>query len=150
MPKFLTSRGDYGLLLMIFLSNYSRSEPKSISEIASFFNLPQPFLEQIALDLRRAHLVSARRGKDGGYFLSRSPNRISVIEVIEAAEGPLQIVTCQGGECVSSPKCMTHGFWLVLQKHLHKTLREITLADLAKQSPHKLLPLSVNNERKSS
>jgi Rrf2 family iron-sulfur cluster assembly transcriptional regulator len=150
MPKFLTSRGDYGLLLTIFLADYSGSDPKPISEIASFFNLPQAFLEQIALDLRRAHLVSAKRGKDGGYFLTREPNRISVIEVIEAAEGPLQIVTCQGGKCASSPKCTTHDFWLVLQKHIHKTLREITLADLVKQSPHKLLPLSVKNERKNS
>lgn len=150
MLKLLTSRGDYGLLLTVFLADYSRFEPKSISEVASFFNLPQAFLEQIALDLRRAHLLSAKRGKDGGYFLTRDPNRISVIEVIEAAEGPLQITSCQSGECAASPNCLTQGFWLVLQKHLHKMLREITLADLAKQTPHKLLPIGVNNGRKNS
>ena len=142
MPKLLTSRGDYGLLLMTFLANQPRGEPQPISGIASFFGLSRSFLEQIALDLRRSHLIAARRGRDGGYFLTRDPEMIGIIEVIEALEGPLQIVACHADDCVSCSRCFTRGFWQVFQKYLHKTLREITVADLLNKSPHKLLPLA--------
>lgn len=142
MPKLLTSRGDYGLLLMTFLANQPRGEPRPISEVASFFGLSRSFLEQIALDLRRSRLIAARRGRDGGYFLARDPEMIGIIEVIEVLEGPLQIVACHGDECTSCSRCFTRGFWQVFQKYLHKTLREITVADLLDKSPHKLLPLA--------
>lgn len=147
MPKLLTSRGDYGLLLMTYLARQPRREPQSLPEIAKALRLPQTFLEQIALDLRRAHLLAARRGKEGGYFLTRSPERISVIEVLETLEGPLQVVTCQGGKCSASSSCLTHGFWRVLQRYLHQTLRRITLTDLLTGSPHKLLPLAQGGRR---
>ncbi|NIT04536.1 Rrf2 family transcriptional regulator [Candidatus Saccharibacteria bacterium] len=142
MPKLVTSRGDYGLLLMAFLSEKLVDGPQPISKAANYFHLPQPFLEQIALDLRRAHLLGSRRGKGGGYFLVRSPERISVIEVIEALEGPLHMVTCQLTDCVAAGECLTRDFWLILQRHLHKTLREVTLADLVTHAPHQLLPIA--------
>jgi len=146
MPKLLTSRGDYGLLLMVDLAKSFGKEPKSLSEIATFYHLPQSFLEQIALDLRRGHLLAARRGKAGGYFLNRRPEMISVIEVLEALEGPLQVVSCQGGGCPAFPNCLTQEFWQVFQRHLHRTLRGITLADLVANRPHELLSLT-NGEK---
>lgn len=145
MPKFLTSRGDYGLLLMVSLAGNSGNGPRSISEIANSLHLPPQFLEQITLELRRAGLIKSKRGKEGGYFLARPPGMISVVEVLEALEGPIRTVTCQGKDCFASPNCLTHDFWRAFQRHLHKTLQVITLADLLSKSPHKLLP--INNER---
>ncbi|GMR19164.1 MAG: Rrf2 family transcriptional regulator [Patescibacteria group bacterium] len=146
MPKLLTTRGDYGLLLVTYLAREPREEPISLSEIASHFGLSQSFLEQIAADLRRARLIFARRGKDGGYFLVRDPSLISVIEVLEALEGPLQVVSCQDGTCLVSENCSTRDFWMVFQKYIHRTLREITVADLLDQSPHKLLSVTYGGE----
>ena len=142
MAKFLTSRSDYGLLLVTFLADQSSEESFSIAEISSHFKLPQAFLEQIARDLRRAHILISRRGRDGGYRLVQKPEFISVVEVVEALEGPIQTVSCQTEECPAAAACFTRGFWLVFQKHLHRTLREVTVADLLDKSPHKLLPLT--------
>jgi len=142
MAKFLTSRSDYGLLLVTFLADQPREESFSIAEVSSHFNLPQAFLEQIARDLKRAHILISRRGRDGGYRLVRNPERVSVVEVIEALEGPLQAVSCQTDDCPAVAACFTRSFWLVFQKHLHRTLREVTVADLLAKSPHKLLPLT--------
>lgn len=145
MPKFLTSRGDYGLLLMVSLARNSGNGPQSISEIADSLHLSPPFLEQITFKLRRAGLIKSKRGRDGGYFITRPPGMVSVVEVLEALEGPIRIVTCQGADCLVSSNCLTHDFWRAFQRYLHKTLQTITLADLLSGSPHKLLP--INNER---
>uniref|UniRef100_A0A831YYV9 Rrf2 family transcriptional regulator n=1 Tax=candidate division WWE3 bacterium TaxID=2053526 RepID=A0A831YYV9_UNCKA len=150
MPKFLTSRGDYGLLLMVYLAGNSDNGPRSISEIADSSHLPPQFLEQITLELRRAGLIKSKRGKEGGYFLARPPEMISIVEVLEALEGPVRTVTCQGMDCSVSPHCLTHDFWRAFQRHLHKTLQVITLADLLLESPHKLLPVAQVGRKESS
>ncbi len=140
MPKLLTSRGDYGLLLMVFLAKHSGNGPISLSEVSTSSHLPQPFLEQIASGLRGAQLITAKRGKNGGYILARRPEFISIVEVLEVLEGPLQTVSCQGGKCASP--CLMRDFWTAFQRHIHKTLQKITLADLIVESPHKLLPIT--------
>ena len=139
MPHLLTSKGDYGILLMASLAKSQENTPRSLTEIAASCRLPLGFLEQIAFELRRSHLLSAKRGKAGGYFLTRRPETISLIEILEVLEGPLRTVPCQDTQC-SASDCMTRGFWEVLQRHLHKTLQRITLADLVHGNPHKLLP----------
>lgn len=139
MPKLLTSRGDYGLLLSVDLAKNWGEGPRSIADVARFYHLPSSFLEQIALELRKAHLLVSLRGKSGGYVLARRPALISVVEVLEALEGPLQIVTCQGGQCPVEGSCLTQDFWMALQRHLHGSLRKVTLEDLLKRSPHQVL-----------
>ena len=140
MPKLLTSRGDYGILLMASLANSSDNRPHSISEIAASCRLPQAFLEQIAFDLRKSQLLAAQRGRNGGYSLTRKPEMISLVEILEVLEGPIRTVPCQDSQC-SISSCPTRGFWEVLQRQLHKTLQRVTLADLVSGNPHKLLPL---------
>lgn len=130
---------------MAFLAKYSSNEPISLSAVAVSSHLPQPFLEQIALDLRAAQLLTARRGKNGGYLLTRRPESISIVEVLEALEGPLQTVPCQDNRCVAPFGCLTRDFWTAFQRHLHKTLQKITLADLIAENPYRLLPIT--NER---
>ena len=141
MPRLLTSRGDYGILLMASLATGPDSSPRSISEIAASCHLPQAFLEQIAFDLRKSQLLASQRGRHGGYSLTRKPEMISLVEILEVLEGPIRAVPCQDSQC-SISGCLTRGFWEVLQRHLHKTLQRITLADLVSGNPHKLLPLT--------
>ena len=140
MPRLLTSRGDYGILLMASLAKDPDKRPHSLSEIASSCHLPLTFLEQIAFDLRKSQLLSAQRGRNGGYLLTRRPEMISLVEILEVLEGPLKTVPCQDSQC-SLSNCSTRGFWEVLQRYLHKTLQRITLADLISENPRKLLPL---------
>ncbi|MEX0806262.1 MAG: Rrf2 family transcriptional regulator [Patescibacteria group bacterium] len=141
MPKLLTSRGDYGILLMASLAKDPDNRPRSLAEIASSCRLPQTFLEQIAFELRKAQLLGAQRGRNGGYRLSRRPEMISLVEILEVLEGPIRTVPCQDSQCTLIA-CPTRGFWEVLQRHLHKTLQRITLADLVSGNPHQLLPIA--------
>ncbi len=131
MAKLLGSRGTYGLLVMRELARNYGQTPVSLAKVASSLRLPLSYLEQIVIDLKKAFLVSAKRGKEGGYQLSRRPDLISLTEILEALEGPIQMVSCQGGQdCALIDSCGMCNFWLDFQRKIHRGLREKTLADI--------------------
>lgn len=130
MSRLLGSRTTYGLLVMTELARNYGQKPVSLSKIASSFNLPLPYLEQLVINLRKARLVLAKRGKEGGYLLARRPDLVSITEILEALEGPIQMVSCQSnGGCLST-SCSMCSFWLDFQRKVHRDLRETTLSDL--------------------
>ena len=131
MAKLLGSRGTYGLLIMTELARNYGQNPVPLSKIASSSNLPLSYLEQLMIGLRKAQLVAAKRGKEGGYLLARQPDLISITEILEALEGPIQMVACQSsGGCPLSTSCDMCSFWLDFQRKVHRSLREKTLSDL--------------------
>ena len=84
---------QYGLQAMLVLSlNYGGGQVR-IKSIASEQKIPIRFLEQLLLVLKRAGLVNSLRGKHGGYLLGRKPSEISLLDVIEALEGPLELTS---------------------------------------------------------
>lgn len=141
MARLLGSRSDYGLLILMELAKSYGQKLVPLSKIASSYNLSLSYLEQLMIVLRKARLVIAKRGKEGGYSLTRRPDLISITEILEALEGPIQMVGCQGGgECPLNVSCMMCGFWLELQRKLHRSLRETTLSDLiARNYPRNLM-----------
>jgi len=141
MAKFLSLRSDYGILLLLFLARQQEGEAVSISDISRHLRLSSAFLEQIAYRLRQAHLIIAFRGRKGGYRLLQDPSLISLSSVIESLDGPIEAVSCQSTGCAVSPYCSTSHFWLFFQRYMHKTLREITLADLMNKTPQEILPI---------
>jgi Rrf2 family protein len=86
------------------------------------------------IELKKAHLVVAKRGKNGGYYLSRKPRLVSLTEILEVLEGPIQMVGCQEPEgCPLTSSCGMCNFWLDFQRKVHRSLREKTLADFLKE-----------------
>jgi Rrf2 family protein len=139
MAHLLTTRSNYGLLTLINLAEEYDRGPVPLNAIASSQKLPLSYLEQLMPDLRKARLIVAERGRGGGYRLARPPDNISVVEALEALEGSIHIISCQGGRCSSVGLCSTCSFWLAAQRQLHRMLREVTLADLlAKDQCHLL------------
>lgn len=144
MAKLLGSRTTYGLLVMTELAKNYGQVPVSLSKIASSFNLPLSYLEQLMINLRKARLVLAKRGKEGGYLLARRPDLISISEILEVLEGPIQMVGCQSNNgCPLTNSCGMCSFWLDFQRKVHRSLREKTLSDLLSEKhrgfPTKLL-----------
>ena len=86
----ITKKGEYALrTLLVLASVYEQKKTLTLHEIANKENLPEKFLEQIMMPLRRARLVHGEKGKHGGYVLSRSPKDITLGEVIRVIDGPL-------------------------------------------------------------
>ncbi len=130
----LTVKSEYGLLALIELASRHGSGPVSAREMSERQGIPAKYLEQLLVSLRRGGLVSAVRGAHGGFELARSPEAVSVLEVVEALEGPLAPTVCQGGregECGRSHACAASGVWERATEALREVFQSCTLAELA-------------------
>jgi len=104
-----------------------------LSEIAARQHLPVAYLEQLFGKLREANLVVSVRGRSGGYRLARPAQEIVVADVLVAVEEPTRMTRCKGGDapgCVGETRCLTHGLWSALGRHIHGFLAGVSLADV--------------------
>jgi Rrf2 family cysteine metabolism transcriptional repressor len=124
----------YGLRAMSELARHFGEGPVSLADVARSQGISQAYLEQIAIDLRRAGLLHSRRGAQGGYYLSRDPQSITAGEVIRAVEGSILPIECVADQrctpCSREEECTTRNVWQQVQQRLVETLDSISLADL--------------------
>ena len=85
----LTTRSEYALLALVYLARHPADEFISIDTIARAQGIPPKFLEQLMLALKRAHFLRSTKGQHGGYALAKTPNQISLAEVIRLFDGAL-------------------------------------------------------------
>ena len=90
----LSNKAKYGLKAMLYLAARPESGPVGILEIARDQNIPKKFLDTILLELRRNGVMHSRKGRGGGYILSRPAAEISVGRLIRALDGPLAPIGC--------------------------------------------------------
>ena len=126
----LTKKADYGLELMVALAKNYACGPLSLKQIAKEKKLPYKFLGQIAGELRVFGLVEAKEGKRGGYFLARSPKKISVAKVVEALEGLVGVGDCFG--CPKARLCGQKDVWAEVGDKIKATIEGKNLEDLIK------------------
>ena len=104
----MTAKSEYGVLAAIDLACNYGAGPVSAREIAERRGIPPRFLEQLFVSLRRADLVRAVRGAKGGFVLSRDPAEITVLDIVEALEGPLASSVCDQSREVGHAARATH------------------------------------------
>jgi Rrf2 family protein len=128
----VTAKVDYALRAAAELAAAAGAARKR-EAIAGAQGIPVPFLEQILLALKRAGIVRTRRGPEGGYWLARDPDAITLAEVIRAVEGPLANVQGERPEDVEYTGAATplQDVWIAVRANLRAVLDEVTLADLA-------------------
>jgi Rrf2 family transcriptional regulator, cysteine metabolism repressor len=130
----VSARELYGLRAMGAFARHFGQGPLSLAEVARTQGISQPYLEQIAIDLRRAGLLRSRRGAQGGYYLARAPETTTAGDVIRALEGAILPVQCMDEEkcqpCAREDECTARGIWEEVRDRLVETLDAITLADL--------------------
>jgi len=134
-----STRSEYGIRVMVRLGRSYGNGPVPLADLARQENLPLPYLEQIAGQLRRGGLVSSRMGVKGGYTLARRPETVSMADIVKSLEGSLAPVSCLAegggpGECThADTPCSAHAFWEQLQGTITATLQSVTVADLMKE-----------------
>jgi len=133
MKVRLGRRGDYALRAMISVARHPAGERRKTREITDEMALPERYTTQILASLARGGLLSAVAGRDGGYCLGRPASEISVLEVVELAEGPITVDECilRGGPCDWVRVCPMHATWSEAQEALTARLAATSLADLA-------------------
>lgn len=135
MDLRLSHRGDYTLRAALSLAaawSANRSYVK-IRQVAEDMELPRSYTPQILGLLAKAGLAEAKAGREGGYRLTKPPSRISILEVIEAAEGELTAEHCalRGGPCHWDDVCALHPTMRKASEAIRNTLARTTLAQVS-------------------
>jgi len=142
----LTRAADYGIRAMVHLAGLPADSRCSISELARITEVPDAFLTKVMQRLAAAGLIVSHRGPTGGFQLNASPAGISLLHVVEAIEGPIQLNLCTG-ICTGAPSCnreswcAVHVVWQQAQAKLREMLGAAFLDALAQESSQRILSI---------
>lgn len=132
----ITHKGDYALKAILDMSVHYDEGLATIQEIAKRIDAPGKFLEQVLLELKKGGFIESRRGKIGGYQLSRPPKQITLGQVIRFVDGPLEPIACINecySDCGDLHQCAFRPIWQQVFQATSKIVDNITFADLAKK-----------------
>lgn len=132
----ISTKGRYGLRIMTDLAVNGNEGLVSLKDIAAREHLSEKYLEQIINQLSKHGLVKSTRGAKGGYHLTRSPDEITVEDILKATEGSLAPVACaeDNGKCENYCDCVTSFIWTKIYEATIQVVSNITLSDLAQRS----------------
>ena len=127
----ISAKGDYAMRALAVLAS-SGGEPMTVAELAEAQGIPSRFLQAILLRLRQRGLLLSHRGADGGYRLARSPEEITVADVLRAVDGPLAAVRGVPPEEIvySGVAEPLSEVWLAVRASMRRVIEHVTLADI--------------------
>jgi Rrf2 family protein len=127
----LSTKGRYGVKAMVDLAIHYGGDPVSIKSISERQSISEYYLEQLFSPLRKANLIKSVRGAQGGYVLSKSPQDITVFEIMEVLEGPIEISTCLDDKsCNNVDCCATRLLWAKIKNSIDSVTQSTTLQDI--------------------
>lgn len=130
----ISRRLDYGLQLMIALSQETDNRAQATAILAEKLQIPLPFLHQIGRSLIQGRLIKATPGPHGGLRLNLPADEISLLQIVETLEGPVCISpSLDGDNSQRSDGCMSNPVWTELQTRLVDHLSSVRLSSLASQ-----------------
>lgn len=132
----LSKKTKYGLKALSYIAKKQCNNPVSISEIAKSENISQKYLESILLSLKKAGVLSSKKGKSGGYYLLKTPSDIAMSKIIRTLEGPIAMLPCVSlnfyekcDDCPDENTCAAHKLMIQVRDSTLKILENTTLAD---------------------
>ncbi|WP_102400569.1 RrF2 family transcriptional regulator [Haloimpatiens massiliensis] len=127
----LSTKGRYGVKAMVDLAiNYGKN-PVSIKSISERQDISEYYLEQLFSPLRKAKLIKSIRGAQGGYVLNREPKDITIFDIMEILEGPVEISGClEGNKCNNIECCATRLLWKKIKESIDSVTTSVTLQDI--------------------
>jgi Rrf2 family protein len=122
---------DYAIRCLLFMAR-DPLQVFSVGKISGPQKMPPSFLAKILQKLTRAGITTSARGAGGGFRLTESPDRITLLSVIEALEGPLALNDClaEGTTCVRADGCSAHSAWKEIRGEIVRTMGRYTLRRL--------------------
>jgi Rrf2 family protein len=142
----ISRRLDYGLHLMLALAEGKNNIPQSTASLSEQLQMPLPFMHQIAHALMQSGLIKATPGPRGGLRLNQPPSDISVLNIVEALEGPIALNPCLDCNdcCPRQENCSAHIVWNELQQKIVLYLQNITLEGMLENPAQFVFPVSLS------
>ena len=132
----ISTKGRYALRMLIDLAEHQNRGFVALKDIADRQNISKKYLEQIIPILNKSDILKTTRGSQGGYMLSKSPDKYTVGEILRLTEGSLAPVDCLNQDpiqCERSGECATLPVWQGLNRVINEYLDSITLQDILDQ-----------------
>ena len=127
----ISSKGKYGLVALMDICLYSRSEAVTLKSVSKRQDISERYLEQIFSILKKGGIINSKKGAQGGYFLARKPKDITVGEILNILEGYLKIVS--PSEEKNDIECfMQKKIWNNIIRQIETYFNSITLEELVK------------------
>jgi Rrf2 family protein len=136
MPMHMSTRGRYGVRLMVALALNYGNGITLLKDISRREAISKKYLGQIIIPLKNAGLILSQRGSRGGYALARPPETVTVKDVVEAIEGKIAAVLCVNDPeaCARATSCVATRVWKKLSEDIERSLSTFTLGALARQA----------------
>lgn len=127
----LSTKGRYGVKAMVDLAIHYGEAPISIKSISQRQNISEYYLEQLFSSLRKAKLIKSIRGAQGGYVLNKLPEEITISNIMDVLEGPIEISDCVDGViCHNVDCCATRLLWQKIKNSIDEVTNSVTLKDI--------------------
>lgn len=132
----ITRAAEYAIRGVLYLCEQPEGAVCLLNEISERQKIPPSFLSKIFQNLARVGIVSSSRGTGGGFTLTKDPRDITLLDVIEAIEGPISLNVCltNGQACERRTLCAVHFVWREAQDHLLELLKNKSFAELAEEN----------------
>jgi Rrf2 family protein len=136
----LSTRGRYGVRLMLELALHYGEGPILLKDIAERQGISEKYLWQLINPLKTTGMIHSQRGAHGGYVLGKAPEAISLKSILRILEGSLCLVDCVDNPalCERSPSCISRDIWGEASKSMQQTLEDTTLAAMVEKQREKL------------
>ena len=128
----ITRASDYAVRVMIHLAGLPPSSTVQQAELSKATEVSGHFLSKVLQQLVKAHLVRSQRGSGGGYALAVNASDVSLLDVVEAMEGPVRLNQCleEGPSCQRKSWCPAHEVWAEAQMAVQRVLGAASMASL--------------------
>jgi len=128
----LSTRSRYGTRMMLDLAQRYDQGPVQIGDVSKRENISVKYLEQLIIPLKKANFIKSVRGPKGGHMLAKSPEEITVGEIVRILEGGINLSSCiENPEvCDRTNHCLTRGVWEEATKAMYDKLNSVTLSKM--------------------
>ena len=129
----ITRQADYAIRAVLYISKLGENQRAATSQIAKEQRIPPSFLAKIISQLSIAGLLQTSRGARGGVMLARSPEEITLLDVVESIDGPIALNECvhDDGACSFGDDCPLRPIWCDAQEDLVNRLKSTNFAQFA-------------------
>lgn len=132
----ITRASDYAVRVMIHLSSLPQGSTVRQAELSKATDVSGHFLSKVLQQLVRSRLIRSHRGAGGGYVLATAAEKVSLLDVLQAVEGPVRLNQCieEGPSCDRKSWCPAHQVWAEAQAAVTNVLGAASMASLAAQT----------------
>lgn len=143
MTVIFSKTCELGLQAVLFLSIKKEKRIFTAAEVSKELKVPKEYISKVMQILTESGIIGSKKGKNGGFYLAKSPSQIKLIEIVEAIDGLEIFNNCVLGfpGCSSENPCPVHEKWGKLREDAYKMLSTETLEQLKEKTLHKLVNL---------